>query len=718
MGRQAMASTGGTETEMVRSMEQTQHPALRGALTGLVRHAERPAFAHVGADAALGHVRAAAATLRVGEMPARLALMDTTSIVNRAGDVMRGVFYFTKPWDMERCATPFELPANPYEIDWCVVNNDDEEWCFMLNRMDYLEDLAAAFLATGNVEYARHALDLVLAWVAAHPAIEPRLSTRTLDTGIRLRSWARVLPVLEFAGVLGLDSMARILRSAGDQIDYLGERYLPKYETSNWGSIQTCAIVETVLMLAGAGNDEGCYAWALERLASQLPAQVYPDGVDWELSPMYHIEVMLYVLGTRAALERCGLEVPSSIDSASRGLSRGLAMQTMPGCVIDAVGDSDRLAVNGVVALSAALLRSGELKYISGVETLDALDLMAYGCGVADALCGVPAVVPQQRVFDGEDSGTYAARGSWGQHAGAALFLNGPLGSGHGHSDNLHVSLWVDGLPVLVDSGRYTYREDVDMRPWLKGPYAHNGLMVDGSSSSAPKGSWGYSDFCQPLKTYARHSGRFHYWEGAVVEHDPCAVLVRKALFIDEGILVGCDEVHCTGDHQLTSLFHFDPQLELEALAEEGADDAYGDLGVRYSVRRAGEEVAVFCAEGDCTVEEGECSLDYNQLSTQRVAKVASGFTDSAARLWCVVPAGVRVEDARVWRNADEAVGRDLASALRITTRDGSVYTVAFFHREAYSGVKAFALEGVSFHGKAAVVSERDGKRTLHLMRA
>ena len=393
-------------------------------------------------------------------------------------------------------------------------------------------------------------------------------------------------------------------------------------------------------------------------------------------------------------------------------------MQTMPGCAIDAVGDSDRLAVNGVVALSAALLRSGELKYISGVETLDALDLMAYGCGVADALCGVPAVVPQQRAFDGEDSGTYTARGSWGQQASAALFLNGPLGSGHGHSDNLHVSLWVDGLPVLVDSGRYTYREDVDMRPWLKGPYAHNGLMVDESSSSTPKGSWGYSDFCQPLKTYARHNGRFHYWEGAVVEHDPCAVLVRKALFIDEGILVGCDEAHCTGSHQLTSLFHFDPQLELEALAEGGADDAYGDLGVRYSVRHAGEEVAVFCAEGDCTVEEGECSLDYNQLSTQRVAKVASGFIDSAVRLWCVVPAGVRVEDALVWRNADEAVGRDLASALRITTRDGSVYTVALFHREAYSGVKAFALEGVSFHGKAAVVSERDGNRALHLMRA
>lgn len=699
-------------------MEDNHKTDSSGALFCLTRQAPTATFAHVDAAAALGHVRDAAASLRVGEMPARLALLDTTATVSRADDIARGVFYFTKPWDMERCATPFELSSNPYEIDWCVVNNDDEEWCFMLNRMDYLEDLAAAFLATGDVAYARLALDLILAWISAHPVVEPRLSTRTLDTGIRLRSWARVLPVLEFAGVLGLDSMERILRSSGAQIDYLGERYLPKYETSNWGSIQTCAIVETVLMLAGAGADEESYVWSMERLASQLPAQVYPDGVDWELSPMYHIEVMLYVLGCRAALERCGAEVPVWMDAASRGLSHALAMQTMPGCVIDAVGDSDRLAVNGVVALSAALLRSGELKYVAGAEALDPLDLVAYGCGVADALAEVPAVVPRERFFDGEDSGTYTARGSWGARSSAALFLNGPLGSGHGHSDNLHVSLWVDGLPVLVDSGRYTYREDVEMRPWLKGPFAHNGLMVDDSSSSVPKGSWGYSDFCQPLKTYARHSGRFHYWEGAVVEHDPCAVLVRKVLFIDDGILVGCDEAHCTGEHSFTSLFHFDPRLELEALAGEGADSACEGLNTRYSVLRAGAKVAVFHTEGDCTVGEGECSLDYNQLSEQRVARVTSGFDGRTARLWCVAPAGVRVERAQVWRNADEPVERDLASALRVTAGDGSVYTVALFHREAFSGVKAFALEGVSFHGKAAVVSQHEGKRALHLMRA
>ena len=62
-------------------------------------------------------------------------------------------------------------------------------------------------------------------------------------------------------------------------------------------------------------------------------------------------------------------------------------------------------------------------------------------------------------------------------------------------------------------------------------------------------------------------------------------------------------------------------------------------------------------------------------------------------------------------------LGKRLAASRRATD---PVYTVAFFHREAYSGVKAFALEGVSFRNQKQQLSlpERDGKRTLHLMRA
>ena len=66
-----------------------------------------------------------------------------------------------------------------------------------------------------------------------------------------------------------------------------------------------------------------------------------------------------------------------------------------------------------------------------------------------------------------------------------------------------------------------TYREDSPERPYLKGPLAHNVPLLDGRSSCVPKGSWGYSDFGYPLKTYARHADGVHYFEGALVGHDP-----------------------------------------------------------------------------------------------------------------------------------------------------------------------------------------------------
>ena len=89
-----------------------------------------------------------AALMRVGEMGERLAGRDLSVLLARADEVMADTYTFSKTWDMERCRVPFTLPSGAY--DWNVVNNDDEEWCFMLNRMDYLEDLALASLVTGD----------------------------------------------------------------------------------------------------------------------------------------------------------------------------------------------------------------------------------------------------------------------------------------------------------------------------------------------------------------------------------------------------------------------------------------------------------------------------------------------------------------------------------------------------------------------------------------
>ncbi len=91
-------------------------------------------------------------------------------------------FVFDHPWDMERCLTPHTMET----MDWNQVFNDDEEWTFMLNRMDYWSALAKAALVSQDTRYLDQAKDFLLDWIEQHPRIEPSLSTRTLDTGIRV----------------------------------------------------------------------------------------------------------------------------------------------------------------------------------------------------------------------------------------------------------------------------------------------------------------------------------------------------------------------------------------------------------------------------------------------------------------------------------------------------------------------------------------------------
>jgi hypothetical protein len=58
-----------------------------------------------------------------------------------------------------------------------------------------------------------------------------------------------------------------------------------------------------------------------------------------------------------------------------------------------------------------------------------------------------------------------------------------PLGylsiAGHGHADALSFILHVDGKPVIVDSGTYTYHTHQEWRKYFVGTLAHNTICVD-----------------------------------------------------------------------------------------------------------------------------------------------------------------------------------------------------------------------------------------------
>ena len=621
-------------------------------------------------------------------------------IIAHADELMHQTFTFNKTWDMERCLTPYTLPV----IDWNDHQNDDPEWCFMLNRMDYLDHLLLASLLTGDIAYADKAKEYILNWIAAHPTIVSEPSTRTLDTGIRVMNWMEALPYLSMLHVLTEDELTRITDSMLAQMQYLKENYLPKYKTSNWGSIQTCAIVSVLPFLRADFQSDPLYQWALNEMTLQFSIQVYPDGMHWEQSTMYHIEVLNYGM---KAVHYMGLHLqpcPSVVKEQVYALAKALAGQLMPSGEIETFGDSDRVCARDVLSRAALLFDDPTFRFV-GLDELDPESLYVLGVPAAQRYATLPASAPQSLHYDGEDSGMYTLRSSWDKDASFTMFTNGSLGSGHGHSDNLHLSACYQGDPVLIDSGRFTYREDHPLRVQLKGMAAHNGVMIDDKAYCVPSDSWGYADFGLPLKNYVRHAGNLHYFEGAMLGHDPLQVWVRKVIVIDPAIWMIVDEVKCDGAHEAHSRLHFDPAVTVSPAGE------------CHRVTTPHAALTLTCP-GTVSYTSEPCSLRYNEQQPHTVVHSKTAFTDSATLITTLCGDGITVQNAPVFQNLTEPTAPDFAQARKFILSPTESYTVAVYSKEIYRGKKVLSCEGMPYHAKCVVIHEKDGHKQLTVLKA
>lgn len=621
-------------------------------------------------------------------------------IIAHADELMHQTFTFNKTWDMERCLTPYTLPV----IDWNTHQNDDPEWCFMLSRMDYLDHLLLASLLTGDIGYAQKAKEYILNWITAHPTIVSEPSTRTLDTGIRVMNWMEALPYLSMLHALTEDELTRITDSMFAQMQYLKENYLPKYKTSNWGSIQTCAIVSVLPFLRADFLSDPLYQWALDEMTLQFSIQVYPDGMHWEQSTMYHIEVLNYGM---KAVHYMGLHLqpcPSAVKEQVYALAKALVGQLTPSGEIETFGDSDRVCARDVLSRAALLFDDPTFRFV-GLDELDPESLYVLGVPAAQRYAALPASAPQSMHYDGEDSGMYTLRSSWDKDASFTMFTNGSLGSGHGHSDNLHLSACYQGDPVLIDSGRFTYREDHPLRVQLKGMAAHNGVMIDDKAYCVPSDSWGYADFGLPLKNYVRHAGNLHYLEGAMLGHDPLQVWVRKVIVVDPAIWMIVDEVKCDGAHEAHSRLHFDPAATVSPA---------GDC---HRVATPHAALTLTCP-GTVSYTSEPCSLRYNEQQPHTVVHSKTAFTDSATLITTLCGDGITVQDAPVFQNLTEPTAPDFAQARKFILSPTESYTVAVYSKEIYRGKKVLSCEGMPYHAKCVVIHEKDGHKQLTILKA
>ena len=85
-----------------------------------------------------------------------------------------------------------------------------------------------------------------------------------------------------------------------------------------------------------------------------------------------------------------------------------------------------------------------------------------------------------------KDEGHFIFRKTYKEDPGKEIYLHfdaAPLGflsiAAHGHADALSVALTLDGDPILVDAGTYTYHTDKEWRKYFVSTIAHNTICID-----------------------------------------------------------------------------------------------------------------------------------------------------------------------------------------------------------------------------------------------
>lgn len=653
---------------------------------------------------------------------------EAEHLLHQAEDLMQNTFVFTDRWDMEPCAVPYTVPAG----QWTHSPNGDPEWVFMLNRHDYLPKLWQAAVLTGEVRYRRKLIDSVMDWIASNPLTrEGTPSTRTIDTGIRCMNWIQLLPFLLAEDALTDQEARTMIDSLSAQFANLRERYILKYTLSNWGVLQTTAFCAGYAWM-GQLLPPGLEAWAWQELQTQLRLQILEDGAHWEQSPMYHVEVLnacVRMLTQLYAAQKAGLslcqEAHFALDAgtssperkagpgegagseagwlvrAVRVLSRHVlytadpALMQLPQC------DSDVTDVRDVLARAAALLSDAGIYRWGAGETLDMDSVWQLGAAGIAAFEAQRPQTPVRCSWNCPQSGTVTLRSDWTARANFTALKNSPLGSSHGHADQTHLTLYCQGKPFLVDSGRYTYREDDPLRTQLKAPAAHNVCVIDGQSGGTPDGSWNYSDYAEIIPHYFAEQGNAHFAEmtfhGSLRDGTPYQI-TRRLFVLDEGVWLSVQDVICPGKHQVKEYFHLAQGVTVQPCLE-GMLLQNGDVQLKMYY------------EGQMECYQGVLSSCYNQkeLAPLLVHQVEMQDRWTSCTLFAVPEYAVR--PAAVYKlGEDTPQPAENVTALDLQAGQEKCWTLLVWNRENFRSGKVFRCHGQPVYGKAIALCDQDGR--------
>lgn len=504
--------------------------------------------------------------------------------------------------------------------DWYYKGpNNDKEWAWLSNRHTQLGEVYEAFMETGNPKYARY-IDAFLRdfIIKSMPYPAAKSSTpvwRGLEVAARVKVWSRIFYGLMGSPHLSPATQLLLLSSLPDHAHY--NRYF--HSGNNWLTMEISALATVATNFPEYKNADEWLTYAIATMTESMKGQVYPDGTQTELTSHYHQVALANFALFKDICDRANRPLPDFFNETIVRMYDYIARTIRPDGYRILNNDGDRGSDRELLLKAAEKYHKPEWAYLASNGQQGTL----------------PAQGPS---YFFPWAGQLISRSGYDAAAHWSFFDIGPWGSGHQHSDKLHLSVSAYGRDLLVDAGRFAYTGEVaeKFRPYATGSAGHNLILIDGNGQKP-----GPTLAKVPLgDSHNKITPEFDYATADFADFkntEGTARHTRALLYIRGGFWVVVDRIQTDRPRKIETLWHWHPDC---AVTQDGSTikttNPKGNLAV---VPVSNQKMVVRFVKGQEQPEiQGWYSPEYNLYRPNTATIYSADITRDQTFVWLLFP--------------------------------------------------------------------------------
>ena len=554
-----------------------------------------------------------------------------------------------------------------------------------LCRFYHFVTLGKAYWFTGNEKYAEEFVNQLEDWLKNNPPFYGIHWVSILNVGIRMVNWIWAYHFFKDSPAFKKDIQIRFFKSLIFHGNHIVNNFQYGAHADNHFLGNITGLIYFGLMFPEFKQSKRWLNLGLRELVFQIEKQIYPDGVDYEMSVGYHRFVLELLLSPILLCRSNGIEMPPFVMNRLEKMFEFVMYYTKPDGTVPVIGDADdgRLHKLSTKIMQDNIKLGNHLRPIKvSLEHIDHRYLLSIGAVLfnrtdfkrtagqfheeafwllgEDGLNRFAAIPTKENGLESKafhNGGFYVMRKD-------SLYLMADCGYigkgkysdiGHGHNDTLSFELFAYDKTFITDCGSYVYSADVHTRNEFRMTKSHNTVVVDDEEIAEIDGIWMIRDNTHPKVHAWKATDISDFWDA---EHDgykrlPSPVIHRRRIYFNkqDGYWIIKDILSGKGMHKFDWYFHFDIGIEVEleddktvkTRCEEGANLLLipleiGDISVEildgwvsksYGVKR-GAKVVRFTKNAETPVVWSVLIYPYLELYQDVANKVSRIVSEKA----------------------------------------------------------------------------------------